>query len=342
MKKFTIIFAFLWISFSFAQSISKLYENASASVVSIKTWQPEVFGWGQMKTLVSLEGIGSSFVISKDGDIMTAAHVVQNASIIRVVFSDGEEVSAKVLYSYPMADVALIRPIESKSTPLSVVTLADSDKVKIGDQVFVIGSPFGLGHSLSVGYVSGKYSRKQVSIGFMTTEFIQTDAALNEGSSGGPLFNMKGAAKGIASFILSHSEGFQGMSFAATSNIAQELLCERHPKWPGIEVYFISAPLSEILNLPQSGGVLVKKVAPLSLGEALGLRGGFYEMSLDGEEVVVGGDILLTLETIPLINEENLTKAWSLLQSLKAGDSIKSTILRKGKILEVSTKILEM
>ena len=339
MKKITIIFAFLWISFSFAQSISELYDRANASVVLIKTRQPEIFGRGQMKTMVSLEGIGSGFVVSKEGDIMTAAHIVQNASLIQVVFSDGEEVYAKVLYSYPMADVALIRLTEPKSTPLSVVTMADSDKVKIGDQVFVIGSPFGLGHSLSVGYISGKYSKKQVSSGFMTTEFIQTDAAVNEGSSGGPLFNMKGEVIGIASFILSHSEGFQGISFAATSNIAQELLCEGHPIWPGIEAYFISAPLSEIANLPQSGGVLVKKVAPLSLGEALGLRGGFYEMILDDEELVVGGDILLALETIPLINKESLTKAWSLLQSLKAGDSISAKILRKGKIMKVSARI---
>ncbi|WP_273568074.1 S1C family serine protease [Maribacter halichondriae] len=339
MKKIPVVFAFLWMTFSFAQSISKLYEKANTSVVLIKTWQPEIFGKGQLKTMVSLEGIGSGFVVSEEGDIMTASHIVQTAALIRVVFSDGEEVPAKVLYSYPMADVALIRLTEQKSTPLSVVTMADSDKVKIGDQVFVIGSPFGLGHSLSVGYVSGKYSRKDVSSGFMTTEFIQTDASVNEGSSGGPLFNMNGEVIGIASFILSHSEGFQGISFAATSNIAQELLCEGHPIWVGIEAHFVSAPLAEIFNLPQSGGLLVEKVAPLSLGDKLGLRGGFYRMSIEGDELLAGGDILLMMENISLTNEENLIKAWGYVQRLKEGDSISAKIIREGEVMKVSARI---
>jgi serine protease Do len=261
--------------------------------------------------------------------------------LVRVIFSDGEEVPAKVVYSYPLADVALIKLTEPKSTPLSVATMADSDKVKIGDQVFLIGAPFGLGHSLSVGYVSGKYSRKNETRGFMNSEFIQTDAAVNEGSSGSPLFNMKGEVIGIASFIVSYTEGFQVISFAATSIVAQKLLGDDHPVWTGIEAYFVSGPLSEILNLPQSAGIMVQKVAPLSLSDDLGLRGGFYNMTFEGEEILVGGDILLALETIPLTNEENLGKAWSFLQTLKTGDSIRSTILRKGKVMKLSAKIIE-
>ncbi|WP_238718972.1 S1C family serine protease [Pelagihabitans pacificus] len=324
---------------SFAQSISDLYEQANESVVLIKTIQPEVFGEGRMKAMVTLEGIGSGFVISDQGDIMTASHIVQTAALIRVVFSDGEEVPAKVLYSYPMADVALIKLSEPKSTPLSVVTLADSDKVKIGDQVFVIGSPFGLGHSLSVGYVSGKHSRKHVVSGLMTTEFFQTDAAVNEGSSGGPLFNMDGEVIGIASFIISHSEGFQGISFAATSNVAQKLLCEGQPLWTGIQAYFVSGPLAEIFNVPQPAGVLVQKVAPNSLGHILGLRGGFYHMGIEGDQLLAGGDILLSLETIPLTNGENLTKAWSILERLQPGDIVRCTILRKGKVMNLEVII---
>ena len=91
--------------------------------------------------------------------------------------------------------------------------LSNSDEVKIGDQIFVIGAPFGLGHSLTVGYVSGKYNRKLIESGFVSTEFIQTDAAINKGSSGAPMFNMKGEVIGISSFILSNSDGFQGLGF---------------------------------------------------------------------------------------------------------------------------------
>ena len=342
INKLTVLLFLVVTTSGISQNISELYDKANKSVVLIKTLQPEVFGQGQLKTIVTLEGLGSGFIISKEGDIMTASHIVENAAVIRVVFSDGEEVPAKVLYSYPMADVALIRLTESKSTPLAVVTLADSDKVKIGEQVFVIGAPFGLGHSLSVGYISGKYSKNNMSTGFMPTEFIQTDAAINEGSSGGPLFNMKGEVIGIASFIVSHSDGFQGISFAVTSNVAQELLCEGHPIWLGIDGYFVSGTLAEVLNLPQSAEILVQKVATQSLGGTLGLRGGFYSISIEDQKLVVGGDILLKLDTIALTNEQNLAKAWSYLQSLREGNTIKTTVLRKGKIIELTTKIPKM
>ncbi|WP_281542257.1 S1C family serine protease [Maribacter aestuarii] len=275
MTRIKLIVAFFWLTFGFSQSLSKLYNKVSESVVLIKTWQPRELGRGELSMIVPLEGIGSGFVVSNEGDIMTASHIVQRASLVRVKFSDGEELPAKVVYSYPFADVALIRLTEQKSTPLSVAHLTDSDDVKIGDQVFLIGAPFGLGHSLSVGYVSGIHARPNFASGFPIAEFIQTDAAVNEGSSGGPLFNMKGQVIGVASFILSNSHGFQGVSFAATSNIAQELLGEEHPIWIGIDATILSGSLAEIFNLPQEAGILVQNVAPFSLGEAMGLYGGY-------------------------------------------------------------------
>ncbi|NAS13728.1 S1C family serine protease [Poritiphilus flavus] len=341
-KLLAIYLAFVWFPYSSAQSISELYERANTSVVLIKTLQPEILGKGRMKTTVMVEGLGSGFVVSEKGTVMTASHIVQTASLISVVFSDGEELPAKVIGSYPMADVALLQLTKLKSTPLTAVTMADSDMVKIGDRIFLIGAPFGLGHSLSVGYVSGKYSRKSVSSGFLTTEFIQTDAAVNEGSSGAPLFNMNGEVIGIASFILSHSDGFQGISFAATSNIAQKLLGEGQVIWTGIDAYFVSGPLAEILNLPQSAGILVKKVAPYSLGDALGLCGGNYRISLDGETLMVGGDVILAVENINLTNESKILNAWSYLQELKQGQKVKVTILRKGEVMELSAHVPEL
>ena len=334
MKNLSCIF-FLLISISgCGQSISHLYENTSEAVVLIKTSKPEIIGQGHPKLLVNVKGIGSGFIISKEGEIMTASHVVQTAENIIVKFSDGEEIPAVVLYSYPAADVALLKLIATKSTPLKIVKLSNSDEVKIGDQIFVIGAPFGLGHSLSVGYVSGKHTRKYVESGFVSTEFIQTDAAINKGSSGAPMFNMKGEVIGISSFILSNSEGFQGLGFAATSNIAQKLLCEERAIWTGIEAYLISDYLAEIFNLPQKSGLLIQKVASFSLGDYLGLKGGEYKMSIEGEELLVGGDILLSLEDIPLTNEDNLHRSWQWMQKLKPGDSLKMKILRKGKIIQ--------
>jgi len=329
-----IIIIFISIS-GFGQTISQLYENTNEAVVLIKTSKPEILRQGYQQLLFNVSGIGSGFVISEDGEIITASHVVQTAENIIVKFFDGEEIPAMVLYSYPAADVALIKLLSPKSTPLKTVKLSNSDEVKIGDQIFVIGAPFGLGHSLSVGYVSGKYTRKHIESGFISTEFIQTDAAINKGSSGAPMFNMKGEVIGVSSFILSNSEDFQGLGFAATSNIAYKLLCEDKAIWTGIESYLISDSLAEVFNLPQESGLLIQKVASLSLGDYLGLRGGEYKMSIEEEELLVGGDILLSLGNIPLTNEDNLYKSWQLMQQLKTGDSLKIKILRKGKVIEI-------
>ena len=339
MKCISIIISLLITITSYGQGISELYNKANKAVVLIKTSQPEVVGVGFPKLLINIKGIGTGFVISEDGEIMTAAHVVQTAEDISVEFYDGEEVSAKVMYSYPAADVALIKLNSAKSTPLNVVKLTNSDNVKIGDQIFVIGAPFGLSHFLSVGYVGGKHSRRHVETGFVTTEFLQTDAVINEGSSGAPMFNMQGEVIGIASFILNSSKGFQGLGFAATSNIAQKLLCEDRALWTGIDAYLITGALAEVFNLPQESGLLIQKVAGLSFGDFLGLKGGLYAMTFEDEELVVGGDILLSVEEIPLINENNLHKSWLLMQELKKGDTFKIKILRKGVIIDI-TKII--
>ena len=335
MKSLTLIISLLFVISGFSQDISQLYKQAKEAVVLIKTSQSEIIGQGEPKLLVNRRGIGSGFVISKKGEIMTASHVVQTAENIVVRFADGEEILAVVQYSYPSADVALLKLLTPKSTPLKIVKMANSDKVKVGDQIFVIGAPFGLGNSLSVGYVSGKYSKEHPGIGFVTKEFFQTDAAINEGSSGAPMFNMKGEVVGIASFILSNSKGFQGLGFAATSNIAQKLLVEEHSIWTGIEAYLVSDILAEILNVPQRSGILVQKVASLSFGDFMGLKGGLYKINIEGEELLIGGDIILSINKMPLISESNLHRAWKLMQNLKSGDSLKIKILRKGKVVEL-------
>lgn len=327
MKNTIYILVFLIGSQSFSQKISKLYENCNEAVVFIKTKRTES------------KGYGSGFVISEKGDIMTASHLVQTAEQIFVTFADGEEMEAKVMYSYPLADVALIR-LSVPKNDLKVLKLGDSDKTKIGDEVFVIGAPFGLERSLSVGYISGKHKRESSANGLMTAEFIQCDAAINEGSSGAPVINKKGEVIGIASFIISRSHGFQGLGFAATSNIAKKILLEEKAIWTGLDLSFISDSFAEIFNIPQKGGILVQVVAKGSLGEFMGLQGGHYKIAIEDEELILGGDIILTVDKIPLIDEENLIKAWYKLQELGSGDYLSITILRKGKIIEISRTIL--
>lgn len=340
MKNIFLIISFFLFLSGYGQSIGKLYEKAKEAVVLIKTSESEIIGQGYQQFMFNVKGLGSGFVVSKEGEIMTACHVVQTAQNIIVKFSDGEEVFAKVVSSYPPADVALIKLLSVKKTPLTVVQLSNSDNVNVGDQIFIIGAPFGLGSSLSVGYVGGKYSRKTEQ-GFITSEVLQTDAAINEGSSGAPMFNLKGEVIGISSFILSNSKGFQGLGFATTSNVAKKILIDEPSVWTGIEAHLITSALARILNIPQEGGVLVQKVADYSLGDIMGLRGGSYKIFIEDSELLVGGDILLSIENIPLINEENLHKSWLLFQNLKPGEILQFKILRSGSVLEMSKTIPE-
>lgn len=335
MKNTFLIVSFFLCLTSYCQNIGTLYEKSKEAVVLIKTSESEVVGPGYQKLMFNVKGLGSGFVVSKEGEIMTASHVVQTAQSIIVKFSDGEEVFAEVVSSYPPADVALIKLLSVKKTPLKVVKLGNSENVKVGDQIFVIGAPFGLGNSLSVGYVGGKYSN-EIEGGFITSEVIQTDAAINKGSSGAPMFNLIGEVIGISSFILSNSKGFQGLGFATTSNVAKKILLDEQSVWTGVEAHLISGTLARILNIPQEGGVLVQKVAYFSLGDIMGLKGGFSRIYFEGVELMVGGDIILSVENIALTNQENLHKAWQIIQNLKSGDILQFTILRNGSIIEIA------
>ena len=152
--------------------------------------------------------------------------MVQVAEKVEVEFLDGEIIPAKVISAYGNADVALIELIWPRKNAVTL-KLADSDQVKIGEQVFVVGAPYGLGHSLSSGYVSGIIKSKKDKNPFTNSEYIQTDAAINTGNSGGPMFNMNGEVIGVVSNILTESGGFQGIGFASSSNITKELLFEK-------------------------------------------------------------------------------------------------------------------
>ena len=339
--KYTFCILILFVtSLGLSQNISKIYEKNNEAVVLIKAKRTKILYEHGLKTMTEFKGYGSGFVVSEMGDIITVSHLVQTAEEIVVTFADGEEIEAEVLYSYPLADVALIRLIRPKSNSLTVLEIGDSDKARIGDKVFIIGAPYGIERSLSVGYISGKYKRKDSINNLITTEFIQSDAAINQGSSGAPMLNVEGEVIGVASFIITQSQGFQGIGFATTSNIAKKMLLEKKAIWTGLKVSFISGPLSEIFNVPQQGGILIEEVALNSLGDYMGLQGGRYKTTIEDEEFILGGDIILTIEKIPLINEDNLIKAWNLLQDLESGDYLSIVILRKGEVLEISKMLL--
>ena len=328
----------LFLSFSVqSQNLSELYEKVDPAVVVILTEQKELVSNGQNTKTVTAGGLGSGFMIS-DKQIITAAHVVQVAEKVDVEFLDGEIIPAKVISAYSNADVALIELIWPRKNAVTV-KLADSDHVKIGEQVFVVGAPYGLGHSLSSGYVSGIIKNKKDKNPFTNSEYIQTDAAINTGNSGGPMFNMNGEVIGVVSNILTESGGFQGIGFASSSNITKELLFEKKIIWNGTDLYPLTGKMARIFNLPQESGLLVQRVVKVSPFGILGIQDGDTEITINNEKIIVGGDVILSINDVKFeFTDEGLLNISNVIGQSEEKKPLQIKVLRGGKIVMLGRK----
>ncbi len=199
LQKITMLTVVLFISFSgYSQKLSELYTEVKSSVVVINVINISSASVAGEIQSVAEASLGSGVLISDDGLIWTAAHVVQAAEVVEVEFLDGDVYEAQVVASNPQADVAMIKIVgEFKLKQKEVAKIGDSDKVDIGEDVFVLGAPHGFKQSLSRGILSGRYQPASLSNDFIEIEFLQTDAAINPGNSGGPMFNMKGDVIGM-------------------------------------------------------------------------------------------------------------------------------------------------
>lgn len=337
MKNATTLFLALMIStMASAQDISKIYSKVNPAVVTITVEEKEIVT-DQMtmsKAVVTNEGLGSGVVISEAGEIMTAAHVVEAAENVTVTFINGEKVPAKVVTMNSDADVALVKLVWIPDG-LSVASVANSDDVKIGNQIFVIGAPLGLEHSLSVGHISGRMADDEISDKFSRPEFFQTDASINHGNSGGPMFNMKGEVIGIVSFILSQSGGFEGIGFAVTSNVAKHELLGEQPFWFGLTHQPLGGVSAYIFNLPQEMGLMVQKVATNSPADIAGVKPGVFSVNIEGQEVLAGGDIILKVDKFDIAPDLDIPAFRQTMANKKAGDEIPLRVLRGGKIIDL-------
>lgn len=322
-----------------AQDFSKLYKKANPSVVVLKVIEAENEGAGDPYQKTTFGSLGSGVLISADGSILTAAHVVKLASDISVVFPDGQSLKAEVVKISHESDIALIKTQGRPKNPV-VAKLGDSDKANIGDKIFIIGNPMGLHHSLSVGYISGRHVEQLDFSRAGKIEFFQTDAAINTGNSGGPMFNLDGEVIGIVSSILTRSGGFEGLGFAATSNIAKYIMDTDGYDWMGIDASYIDGKLAKILNIKQGAGFLVQNVADKSPAYFMGVKGGFQKFTFDKKEILLGGDILLSANGIRFDNKENLAKFLNFFQQMKKGEVLKIEILRAGEIQNLEWKLL--
>ena len=321
-----------------AQNFSELFKKTNPAVVVIKVLEEESTGVGNPYEKVAFGSLGSGVLIDANGSILTAAHVIKLASEILVEFPDGQSFQADVVKISHESDIALIKTRKAPQNPV-VVKLADSDKVNVGDKIFIIGSPMGLYHSLSVGYISGRHIEKLDFSKAGKIEFFQTDAAINTGNSGGPMFNVEGEVIGIVSSILTRSGGFEGLGFAATSNIAKFIMETDGYDWMGVDATFIEGKLAKILNVKQGAGFLVQAVAEKSPSYFMGLRASYQKVIIDEQEILLGGDIMLSANGYRFINKKSLTEFLAHYQSMLRGDLLKIEVLRAGSIVWLEWKL---
>jgi S1-C subfamily serine protease len=317
-----------------AQTPGEVFRKVAPSVVVIRAKGRDISAGGQSRFAET----GSGVLISPDGKVMTAAHVVHAMDEISVQFLEGETVKARVVASEPAADLSLLQlervPAGAKSSPL-----ANSDGLRVGDPVIVVGAPYGLSYSLSSGLISARWKPNTVYKTMPLAEFFQTTATINTGNSGGPMFAMNGEVIGIVSHNISKSGGSEGLGFVVTINTAKKLLLERKSFWAGLEGQLLSDAEADLLNLPPGApGYIIKTVAKDSPGEQLGLRGATMVVNLGNGEVPLGGDIILTVDGIKA-EAANLARIRDQMSTKAAGSSYKVTVLRAGRVLELTGRV---
>jgi serine protease Do len=314
-----------------AETLSDVFDRVHRSVVIVRSSERDVPDDGAGFTGVT--SLGSGVVVSADGLVMTAAHLVQAASLVQVQFSTGGPIRARIVASEPSADVSLLK-VERVPDGAVAAVLGDSDRTRIGEQVFVVGAPYGLTATLTVGHLSGRLKPGQVAGGFELAEFLQTDAAINHGNSGGPLFNSAGEVLGIVSHFISQSGGFEGLGFVVASNTARRLLLEQPVPWFGIDSILLDGDMLPVFNLP-APGLLIQRVAEDSPAEKIGLRGGFTRAVIGARTLIVGGDVLLQVDGVPIndfIRRHGVAE-------LKSGNRIRLTRMRAGRVETVDAEV---
>ncbi len=248
----------------------------------------------------TIKGMGSGFIMSADGYIVTNAHVVEEATSVTVGLSDKRELPAEVVGLDKLSDIALLKV---KADNLPVVQLGDSDGLQVGQWVVAIGAPFGLDHSATQGIVSA-LSRSLPDGTYVP--FIQTDVAVNPGNSGGPLFDLGGRVVGVNSQIYSRSGGYMGISFSIPINVAKTVVEQLKTKgqvsrgWLGVEIQDMDQKLANSFNLKQPNGALVASVMPGSPADKAGVQAGDIIINFGNSAVNAAADLPLLVGNTPV------------------------------------------
>jgi len=290
--------------------------------------------------MVPQEGQGSGFVIDKDGHILTNYHVIADARQVEVTLHNRKKYKATVVGTDPAHDLAVIL---IKAPDLVPSVLGDSRNLQVGQKVYAIGNPFGLAGTMTRGIVSSIRPVSEPN-GARIDEAIQTDAAINPGNSGGPLMNGHGEVIGINTMILSNTNQSAGIGFAIPINTAKAVLNDlmtlgrvRRPAL-GVRTIPIGPELADELALPIDYGLLIVQVTPGGSADLAGLRGGTDRAYLGNIPITLGGDLIIAIDGEKVQDEQDLSQ---MMDNHRAGDTVKVTIYRNKKKLDVSVALGE-
>jgi len=311
-------------------SLIEIFEKTEESVVQVNVRAVD----GTSKP----GNMGSGFVYSDKGYIITNNHVVDDAGKVTVTFLDGESYTAKIIGTDPDLDLAVLK-VEVGATYLQPIPIGDSSQLKVGEQITAIGNPFGLSGSMTSGIISQMGRLLPQDSGYSIPDVIQTDAAINPGNSGGPLLNMNGEVVGINTAIQSATGEFTGVGFAVPSNTVKKvvpILIEEgvfHHPWMGISGSDVDPDLAKVRELNSSKGFLIATVVEGSPAEDAGLQGITVTKEIDGREYALDGDIIVK------IDDKVVRKISDILIHLQReksiGDEMVMTVNRDGTIIEV-------
>jgi serine protease Do len=340
MVKILITFIFLSLSgcgisqaFQVKQnSIQKLYNTVNSAVVElhVKSLANPKVGEVTYKAETT-SSLGSGALVSQEGRILTAAHVIDKAIAIEVEFSDGSKTSGHVVWIEPLLDLAMIQAANVPSSAKPVV-LANANDYQIGEQVMVIGAPFGVSHSLSVGYLSGIRDGNSLPGKTLAPRLLQTDAAINQGNSGGPMFNLKGEVIGIVSHILSKSGGNIGLGFVVSVDTVHDIINSDPGTFFGFIPLLLTKELSTAINNPSGHGMLIQHVIPGTLADKLSFKGGTLSVTLGNTPILLGGDVLLEVGNKVITDLASSVAVKQHLTTFVKGDKVSFKYLRNGQV----------
>ena len=330
---------------------AELYRKRASGVVTIFA----LFGEDGGAEADGTASQGSGFVVSDDGYVLTNSHVVttageadpgdvpQAADTVYVEFRDGERVPAEIVGWDLFDDVGLLK-VDPADHPVSPVPLGDSGTVVVGEPVAAIGSPFGQESSLSVGVVSAtERSIDSLTSGFNLVDAIQTDAPINRGNSGGPMFNASGEVIGINAQIRSESGTAEGVGFAIPINAARRSMeqliqtGEVRYAWLGVTTQTVTPRIAERFGLVERRGAAIQSVAGGSPADKAGLIGGGAEQEVDGLPFCPGGDLIVEIDGAPVRSAEDVVRAVN--QQRLPGDEIRLVVLRGAERLELVARL---